>query len=157
MPSAQFDDNHNNHKNIIIIIHASKVGVVFFLKKGWEAVLNCARLVSGHNVKLSTLTCFFGHEHFASGAILALLQGFSKLHTCAPLSLLCPSLASHLDSLKYRTPGPARLKISSSQPTAQAWISTEAHGSLYGLQIYMVKIATHGITCICKFANQTQC
>jgi hypothetical protein len=93
-----------------------------------------------------TAKCQTSHLNFHFSGMNTLLQAKSWCYTAQPenrvdlctLSLSCPSLSSHLNSLKYTTPGPARLNTSS----FCAWLSTQAHGSLYRLQISMVKIET---------------
>lgn len=62
------------------------------------------------------------------------------------LSLLCPSLDS---------PGPVRTQNTRSGQQLRALHFRRAQ-ALYRLHTYMAKIETHGITCICKSANQTR-
>lgn len=140
-----FDNNPKGHHNRKVNDNHNKSVVGLEKKKRREVVLNQRRLVSQHN-RCSTfpfLTSVFRAGGCGSRAELS----YPRTPEASPHTfLLCPFLDSHLDLSEHRTSGPA------SSPTC---ISTRAQGSLYKLHIYMAKIETHGITCICKSANQT--
>ena len=150
-----FDNNHNNHHNIIINNNHNKV----IIKLGWVFKKRAGSCFKPCKASV-TASCPTFHFNFRFSDMSILLQGRSWLYKGSRNLTVCPLSSLPISQLssglvKIQNARSSQTENSSSQPTAQAWISTGAQGSLYRLHIYMVKIETHGITCICKFANRT--
>lgn len=92
----------------------------WLFKKAWEVVSHLARLVSHQNVKSFHLRFHFQARTlcFRGNLDTTRVQAESRLHTHARPSLPSSWLSPIL--LKYRPIDLARLKSSSSQPTAQS-------------------------------------